>query len=526
MKVRGLSLSCLSLVLGIAAFAATGTTPGRHVVLVVFDGMRPDFISPETTPNLSRFAAEGVFFAHHHPVYISATEVNGTAMATGAYPARSFVIANTDFRPAIDPQKAVGLEVPVNVRKGDAVTGGHYLGAPTLAEILHTRGLETAIAGSKQVALLHDRAPRDSGPAVPPVLFQGETLPPDLGTALAETLGDFPKIGPQADKTARDAWTTRALLEKMWADGVPPYSLLWLAEPDSTQHEMGPGSPEALAAIRSSDTQLGLVLAELERRGLRSTTDVIVVSDHGFSTVTGKVDVAAELSIAGFQAKRVALGGLQPGEVLVVANGGTSLLFVGGHDPEVIRRVVEFLQTQDWTGVVFSRTALAGTFPLAEAHIDSPQAPDVVLALRWSEGQSDNGTPGLQTSDMSPKARKAGNHASLGHYDMHNTLVAAGPDFRRGITDTTPTGNTDVAPTILWLLGLKDEAAKMDGRVLGEALTVDAPALQSSHSRRLTARRETAGGVWEQYLQVSEVNGVRYLDEGNGAFVAGPAPAK
>src|SRR3954463_1575827 len=76
----------------------------RKVVVVVWDGMRPDFISPEITPNLSRLAAEGVFFAHHHPVYLTSTEVNGTALATGSWPANSGIIANVDFRPAIDPQ--------------------------------------------------------------------------------------------------------------------------------------------------------------------------------------------------------------------------------------------------------------------------------------------------------------------------------------------------------------------------------------------------------------------------------------
>jgi hypothetical protein len=47
---------------------------------------------------------------------------------------------------------------------------------------------------------------------------------------------------------------------------------------------------------------------------------------------------------------------------------------------------------------------------------------------------------------------------------------------------------------------------------------VDAPALKSFELKRLTARREIDGGTWTQYLQVSEVNGVRYLDEGNGAY--------
>ena len=527
MKSPSSLLSVFSFFL-VASAVAADFVPPHHVVVVVWDGMRPDFVSPETTPNLSRLATEGVSFAHHHPVYLSSTEVNGTAIATGAYPAHSSIIANNDFRPAIDPQKMIEMQVPEVVRKGDEVSGGHYLGRPTVAEILHAHGLATVIAGAKQVALLHDRAPRQAGPGVSPLLYQGETLPQPLGSTLAKVLGDFPKATESDDKTARDEWTTRALIGPLWQDGVPPFSLLWLSEPDSSQHATGPGSAQSLAAIKSSDNNLGLVLADLERRGLRTTTDVFVVSDHAFSTINRKVDVVVELSVAGFQSKRVALGGLKSGEVLVVSNGGSSLFFVGQHDEAVLQKLTVWLQAQDWTGVIFSRHPAEGTFPLAEAHIDSPEAPDLVVSYRWTAGKSATGVTGLQVSDLAPSSKKIGNHASLSPYDMHNTLVAAGPDIRRGVTDTLPSGNTDLAPTILWLLGLKDEVAKMDGRVLSEALTVEAPRLKSYELKQLEARRANAAGVWSQQLQVSEVNGVRYLDQGTGSFElkTGPAVAK
>ena len=500
-----------------AGFSSGPAAPDRHVVVLVWDGMRPDFVSAETTPNLSQLAGGGVFFANHHPVYLSATEVNGTALATGAYPSHSGLIANTDFRPAIDPAEPVVTGDPSTIRKGDEVSGDHFLALPTLAEILHTHGLATAIAGSKWVALLHDRGRRPDGPESSSVLFQGVMLPPSRTAALG-VLGDFPAVAPDENKIAQDAWTTSALLTVLWQNGVPPYTLFWLAEPDASQHAAGPGSAQALAAIKSSDTNLGCVLAELDRRGLRATTDILIVSDHGFSTIGRKVDVAAALAATGFDARRKMPGGLPPGGVMVVANGGSTLLYVGGHDPAVIRRLVEFLQQQDWTGVIFSRESYEGTFPLAAARIDSPEAPDLVVSLRWTADQSATGAPGLQVSDLKPTSVKAGNHASLSRYDMHNTLVAAGPDFRPGVTDPLPSGNTDLAPTILWLLGCQAEATRMDGRVLAEALSVKGPPLKTFELHRLTAQRDTGAGVWQQYLQVSEVNGVRYLDEGNGAL--------
>jgi len=41
----------------------------------------------------------------------------------------------------------------------------------------------------------------------------------------------------------------------------------------------------ALAAIKSSDENLAAVLSVLDQRKARETTDVFVVSDHGFSTI-------------------------------------------------------------------------------------------------------------------------------------------------------------------------------------------------------------------------------------------------
>lgn len=515
--VRILSFVALGSAFVTAAFAAP-IAPQRQVVVVVWDGMRPDFISPTTTPNLWRLVERGVFFAHHHPVYVSATEVNGTAIATGAYPAHSYVIANTDYRPAIDPVKPVGVEKPASVTRGDAVSHGKYLGRVTVAEILHAHEIATAIAGSKQIALLHDRTPRVNAPGVSPVVFEGATLPTELEHDL--TTGDrpFPPIAADLDKTARDAWTTDTLIHHLWQKTIPAYSLLWLAEPDASQHATGPGSEQSLAAIRSSDTNLGRVVAELQQRNLLDSTDIMVVSDHGFSTMNRKLDVAADLTQSGLPVMRNTSGELRPGEIIAIGAGGSTLFYVGGHDPETCRRLIALLQTKDWAGVVFSREPADGTFPLGDANIDSPAAPDVVVSLQWSEEKSATGAPGLQTSDLSTASVKVGNHASLSRFDMHNTLVAAGPDFRAGLRDPVPSGNTDVAPTILWCLGLQDEAAKMDGRVLGEALTIEAPSIQSNTTRRFTATRSIGGGTWQQYLQVSEVNGVRYLDEGLGGW--------
>ena len=512
------------LFLTLSVATASAANPPRRVVVLVWDGMRRDFISEETTPNLWAMAQRGVFFASHHPVYPSSTEVNGVAIATGAYPARSGVIGNTEFRPKIDPQASVAIEKPEVVRRGDLVSQGHYLAVETLAELLHAKGVPTVIAGSKQVALLHDRRLRSEDAASSPVLFEGAAMPARVGKAVTAAIGGFPPIGVDPangkliEKRARDQWTTRALLEVLWKDGVPPYSLLWLAEPDYSQHATGPGSATSLAGIKSSDTHLGEVLAELRRRNLLAGTDVMVVSDHGFSTISKATDIATDLSLAGFDVARAMPGGLQKGRVLIQSNSGTVLLYVGGHDPELTGKIALWAQTQPWAGVIFSRVPVEGAFTFDEAHIDSPDAPDLAISLRWTAGKSSTGAPGLIFSDSSDRVAGQGNHTSLSATDMANTLVAAGPDFRVGVRDTMASANTDLVPTVLWILGYRDEAQKRDGRVLSEALVGVAPPLRSIEFKRLTAQRQTPAGLWLQYLQVTEVNGVRYLDEGNGAI--------
>jgi arylsulfatase A-like enzyme len=68
--------------------------------------------------------------------------------------------------------------------------------------------------------------------------------------------------------------------------------------------------------------------------------------------------------------------------------------------------------------------------------------------------------------------------------------VASGPSFRRGIVSDLPSGNIDIAPTVLRLLGVTTDVA-LDGRPLVEGLRVAAdtppqapgPSHHEAHSR-------------------------------------------
>src|SRR5213082_2861318 len=508
-------ISLLFLIVCSSAAAAVPAKPERHVVVVVWDGMRPDFVTEQNTPTLWKLAREGIIFRNHHAVYPSATMVNGTAMVTGVYPGRNGITANHVYRPDIDPHHAVDVELSPVVNKGDDLSGGKYISVPTVAELVQRAGGGTVIAAAKTVGLLLDRkAGTNSGAKRSLTLFAGKSLPTDILSSISEKLGPFPSAHLQ-----QDIWTTKALTDVLWKDGLPALSVLWLGEPDLTQHESAPGAPAALAAIKSADENLAAVLAALDQGNARGTTDVFVVSDHGFSTIERSIDLRKILNDAGFAAKTKFNDPPKAGEILLVGNGGSVLFYVMRHDAAVTRRLVEFLQQSDFAGVIFTRDPMQGTFGLEQAKVDSQYAPDVVMAFRWHDSKNQFGTPGMIDADWQRRAGE-GTHATLSRFDMHNMLIATGPDFRRGEMDDLPTGNVDLAPTILRILGITPPQ-KLDGRVLSEALVKLDPATAGlkPETKTIEATKDFPPGTWRQSLQISRVGSTEYLDEGNGAFV-------
>jgi predicted AlkP superfamily pyrophosphatase or phosphodiesterase len=515
----------LCLVFSILARQSASATSPPHVMVIVWDGMRADFITEQNAPTLHRLAREGVTFTHHHSSYPSATEVNGTVIATGAYPSHSGLIGNSEYRPAIDPLKPTHTEVLNSVRKGDQVSSNQFLRVPTTAEIVRAASRKAVVAGAKPVALLPDRALRESADHGANI-FAGATLPPSLLQTIVSREGPFPK--EDAGPKTRNDWTTSALIDVVWAAAVPDYSLLWLNQPDVSQHAFSPGSPEALAGIRNSDSNLARILEALESKGVRTNTDILVVSDHGCSTISASADVSIALTNAGFNAVREFQKPPRSGEILVVSNGGTVMIYVIGHDRETIQKLVRFFQTWQYTGVVFTREPAAGAFALGQIHLDSPESPDLVLSLRWTPEKNSKGTAGMLATDRASYGVGQGHHGSLSPYDMHNMLIAAGPDFRRNTTSDLPSGNVDIAPTVLYLLGIAPTNT-MDGRILAEAITKDtihrlsterqlsAPELRPKKHERIETSVTIGTTAWREFLDCEQVNGVDYFDQGNGS---------
>ena len=475
------------------------------VIIVVFDGLQPAQVTPELMPNLSRFAAEGVTGSNHHAVFPTVTRANVASIVTGHHTGAHGLTANTLVIPEFDPHRPINALEPV---LSEVATQHPVLLTPTLGDILHRHGHEYIAVGagtSGNAYLQNPNAETVGGATIHPDFC----LPRSLHAELVSRFGPWPnRQGPSAPKMDH---LLRILTEYVQSERRPSVSMLWLSEPDVSQHAHGVGSPEAVQAIREADRHFGRLLAWLEERGLSSDTDVIIVSDHGYSTISEVIDIEDELRNAGFPT------GDKPGGVAVAPNGGSALFYA---PPDTTERLAEWLTAQPWCGALVASEAagdVPGTLSAALIGLEGPRAPSLSMSFRWDSTPNAAGFAGYAYSTSLGSGR--GQHGSMSPHETRNVFFARGPAFKQSTTVATPTGNVDLAPTILHLLDLPGGEA-MHGRVLHENLRGGPDAVEWQTTTH-EAERSTPNGRYRQSITVSQVGATLYVDEGYGGLQSG-----
>jgi arylsulfatase A-like enzyme len=490
----------------------------RFVIVFVVDGLRPEAITAEETPTLFRLRTEGVDFTQGHAVFPTVTRVNSAAIATGAQPGTNGILGNQIYVATVDPRRALDIGDYRNLLRLDQATGGRLVLARTLAERLHAHGLRLAGVSSGSTGsgfLLNPRARSSVGVLIHGYLDPGTTVafPAEVNAAVLAKFGPAPPKGGAADRhDAAVAWTEAVLRDYVIPELRPDVVLNWLTEPDHTQHTQGVGSPSARQALRNDDREIGRVLATLDDLGLVATTDVFVVSDHGFSTNTSGVDVAGALIEARLKA------GPDSSDVALASSGQAVALHLEGRDRERLGRIVSFIQSREWGGVLFTagrapgdpHGAVEGTFSLELIHVaNAERGPDLMITFPWSSRPNAFGVPGADLANVSHGAKLyVSDHGSMSPWNVHNTFLAWGVDFKKQTTVRVPVGNVDVAPTILAVLGLESDGC--DGRVLREALEGGPDEEKVASETRVHTVK--AGG-YRAAIQISTVDGHRYVDK-------------
>ena len=295
---------------------------------MVWDGLRPDFVTAERTPNLFEMANEGVRFARHHSVYSTITMVDAATIPTGEPPGSTTILGDEVSlvprcartrslrRPANHGliSRSTWKTRPCSQRLTGRISSTARCSVPNRSGSRSGRaGGYVAIVGKKGPTYTFDDSvtgdPAMGGPiAANNFIFVSDDLvaPPSLKSELqpapARSANESVTYGMR-DTYFAQIVTGRALPEAKAAalGGHPALVVFWQHNPDMTQHHRGLGTQANLDALKISDANLASIRYAIAKLGIADRTDLMVVSDHGFATIRAIVPLAQLLVARGLK---------------------------------------------------------------------------------------------------------------------------------------------------------------------------------------------------------------------------------
>jgi arylsulfatase A-like enzyme len=419
----------------------------RRAIVVVLDGLRRDMLGAGATPALASFAAAATRFAAHRSVFPSATRVVSACFATGCQPARHGLAGNSvalmeEGRLVVHDVGHPGFMDELRRNRG------RTLEVPTLAERLARAGREAMVFSNVSPGAARAHDPDGHGW----VLHRAWAHGPGL-----RRLEGHEAVASVTLDAAGDAMLTEAFLARALAGREAALGVLWLGEPDATQHAVPLGAPRAMAAIAAADARFAEVRAAVAARR-QAGEDILLVacSDHGHQTVEAVVDIEAEFVAGGL--KRDAA---DP-SLLAVSNGTAALVYLHPDRARDVDAVLGFLASRPWAGGVFSGPALAAIGHAPRDHLLC------AVAMATRPALNEYGVAGLafaaRPAGAKPDRLGCGQHGGLGEAEQMPFLMIEGAGFGAGTTRDAPSSPVDLAPTILRQLRLPVEGC--DGKAL------------------------------------------------------------
>jgi hypothetical protein len=553
---RSIVLLAICLTVLSAGMASAQNSAPRKLVLFVPDGLRGRIVTPQTAPAMADVRDKGVNFKNSHSLFPTFTTANASAMATGHYLGDTGDFSNTIFTGY--PVEVVGGTV-VPFLENDAVLGsvdehfgGDYLNEETLLKLARDKGYSTASMGKLGPTLIFDHTDRADRPGLHSIVIDDSTgdrngvpLSDEMKGALTKAslplatpsrgdngkAGDAKTPGTVVPNTTQQAYfadvATKVVLPMFKERNKPFVLVFWSRDPDGSQHNNGdslnaiiPGinGPTSLAGIRNADNNLAQLRQALNDLGLAASTNIIISSDHGFSTISKEsmtssstkvtyedtpknflpmgflaIDLAKALGLPLFDPNdknaRVAdnahpkagngLLGNDPAkpDLVVATNGGSDLIYLPSNDKKLAERTVEALLETDYVSGIFVEDDLGkfpGALPLSVLNLRgnavTPHPAIVVNFRSWSTGCDEPTNCSVAVADTVLRQGQ-GMHGSFSRGDTLNFTAAIGPDFKSGHIDALPVSNADVGMTAAKILGLTQKAnGYLIGRVMTEAM--------------------------------------------------------
>lgn len=474
------------------------------VIVAVFDGLRPDMVTPELTPNIMRLVRRGRWFREARSVFPSVTRVATSSIATGATPARHGVVGNAFYHPAAFTDAVLMTSRIDHIRQAEAVNGGRFVAVDTFGDVLAQAGkklcvVHTGTAGSAHV--INPRA-RANGHWTFSIHGPDATQTPEAVTTAIPRIGPLPE--KELPRIGDVRYAGRLMTDHVLAELDPDVALVWFSEPDTSFHYRDIGSADAKKGLAEADAAFGGILDWVEAQPHAERIAVIVASDHGQISTRAAHPLFDDARKAGFPIA------LKDGfaDSTFVATGGISgeiRLLQGERDN--LARIAHWLMEQPEIGHVFARGRngvdgeIEGTLAFDLVGKAHARQADLMFVLKSDLSQDRYGLPGLGLMTPGDVPVGGGMHGGLNPHELNTVLVLGlGAEDQPGHVATSPAGIIDIAPTILDLLGLP-KAATMQGRSLAGAAGEDA------RKARFSAGRN--GFV--QHVDIIEQDGRRFI---------------
>jgi hypothetical protein len=424
-----------------------GATGQTRSLLIVVDGLRPDYVTPELMPHLHALGERGVFGETHSAVYPSSTRVNSASIGSGCYPRTHGLVHNRMYHPEIGRFNTTNMDA---LLKLDEATGGQLITTVSLGEVLEQNGLLLFATGTGGQGNTFLQNPRGTGKGI--WQSSGLFIPESAREEAIAVLGELPS------RRTGTPWAIDSYLHHALGETPPHVTIMWIGVTDWAGHRFGVGAPETLAAVKEVDDNIGRLVEEHEKHGLTDKVNIFVTADHGFSTATNEMSFQALID-----------EGLAD-QIIVQSNQ----IYLRRDDPELRDRIVELLQRHPGNGNIYTRPArpgasegiAPGTLSIAVLQWDHERSSDILVNPAWTDDLNEFGYRGTVAFN---EPTYVATHGSDSPYDLQIKLVAAGPDIKKGLRSRVPTSNVDFAATILHLHGVPPPET-MDGRIMYELL--------------------------------------------------------
>jgi predicted AlkP superfamily pyrophosphatase or phosphodiesterase len=418
-----------------------------HVILVSVDGLMPaSYMQADEhglkVPLFRKILREGAYSEGVQTVLPSVTYPAHTTVATGTNPGTHGIVSN-------------GAWDPLNKNQAGWRWYAEDIRVPTLWDLARARGLGTALiwwpvtvgarAGVRIPEYWRASTPDDlklwralSSPGIFPEIerryphFCDECLPPTM-----------------ADRPVADMATTVIENER------PNLLLVHMPQVDHEEHDNGPFSPEADAAIENADAQIERLIASAKKAGTWEQTALVIVSDHGFAPITKQVRPGLLLVQNGLitldEQKHIA-----DWKAVVQTTGAFTYVYVKDKNDEATRETL----LKIFPSIAGKADSGIGRVFTHEQIVAMGGDPDAFLALEAADGFTM--AFGYTGEYIQPSKQKGAHGYAPDKPEMRASLLVYGPAI--GHAKIANARLIDVAPTIARWLGLS--LTKAEGKPL------------------------------------------------------------